>query len=236
MNRHHRPRRKVYLPSAAVTLTPARLGADGSPVCWGSDLEGEASPPTGETFVATSSGWGPHLRPPRQRISPMPGEKMGMVRRHHLQMRSLSPSAAAITTPVPCAPTARQSAGDLVERRDRPLVKNSHSISSGSNLTCALRSDGSPVCWGWDRYNQASPPSGEKFTSISSHTGHTCALRADGSPVCWGYDGYGQASPPATVSANMPNSFHTISTGAFHTCALQSDGLSSLLGSGPRQR
>ena len=69
-------------------------------------------------------------------------------------------------------------------------------ISSGWSHTCALRADGSPVCWGFDRDGQASPPADERFVAISSGRNHTCALRADGSPVCWGDDQRGQASPP----------------------------------------
>ena len=69
-------------------------------------------------------------------------------------------------------------------------------ISSGWAHTCALRLDGSPVCWGFDREGQASPPADERFVAISSGRNHTCALRVDGTPVCWGFDREGQASPP----------------------------------------
>ena len=47
-------------------------------------------------------------------------------------------------------------------------------ISSGSNHTCALRDDSSPVCWGSDEHGQASPPKSEHFTAISSGTYHSC--------------------------------------------------------------
>ena len=70
-------------------------------------------------------------------------------------------------------------------------------ISSASNHTCALRRDGSAVCWGAQQgdmgdyghqvgFGQAEPPAGETFVAISSGDLHTCALRSDGSPVCWG--------------------------------------------------
>lgn len=82
-------------------------------------------------------------------------------------------------------------------------------ISSGSEHTCALRMDGSPVCWGHNEGwayglngaltkmgGQASAPEGERFVAISSGRFHTCGLRVDGSAVCWGSNSHGQASPP----------------------------------------
>ena len=69
-------------------------------------------------------------------------------------------------------------------------------ISGGEWHTCALRVDGSAVCWGSDQFRQSSPPESELFASISSGGYHTCGLRFDGRVVCWGRNEYGQASPP----------------------------------------
>ena len=113
-------------------------------------------------------------------------------------------------------------------------------ISSGAFHTCALRLDGSAVCWGAQRgagggsnrtvgFGQAEPPADERFAAISSGRYHTCGLRADGSPVCWGIErgeragsigqaGFGQTSPPAGET------FTAISSGGFHTCGLRADG------------
>ncbi len=99
-----------------------------------------------------------------------------------------------------------------------PKPGEAATISSGGGHTCALRTDGSPVCWGWDGVGQASPPEGERFATISSGDLHTCALRFDGGPVCWGWDRHGQASPPEGER------FATISSGDLHTCAVRLDG------------
>ena len=91
-------------------------------------------------------------------------------------------------------------------------------LSSGGYHTCALRPDGSAVCWGNNGSRQASPPPGERFVSISSGEEHTCALRLDGSASCWGNDGSRRASPPEREQ------FVSVSSGNWHTCALRSDG------------
>ena len=91
-------------------------------------------------------------------------------------------------------------------------------IASGSGHACALRPDGSPVCWGENDLGQLSLPEGERFAAISSTHIHTCALRFDGSPVCWGGDRYSGASPPDGERLAAINS------SIWHTCGLRLDG------------
>jgi len=63
-------------------------------------------------------------------------------------------------------------------------------ISSGANHVCALRGNGSIMCWGnedGDSHGQVSDrPATGVFTSLSSGDNHTCALRNDGVVICWG--------------------------------------------------
>ena len=100
------------------------------------------------------------------------------------------------------------------------------SISVGYDHNCALRHDGSAVCWGSDVFGQASPPTDERFSSISSGNRVTCGLRPDGSAVCWGSDTFGQASPPTGES------FVSLSVGDDHACGLRSDGVAVCWGYG----
>ena len=95
-------------------------------------------------------------------------------------------------------------------------------IDSGIAHTCALREDGSAVCWGSDLDGGASPPNG-RFTAISSGSFHTCALREDGSAVCW-RSVTGQRPP-------LDERFTTISRGNAHTCALRENGSAVCWGS-----
>ena len=92
------------------------------------------------------------------------------------------------------------------------------SISSGGGHTCALRPNGTPVCWGKNSDGQASPPKDQVFQSISSGANHTCALRPNGTPVCWGDDSRRAASPPGDEV------FQSISSRWDHTCALRPNG------------
>ena len=92
------------------------------------------------------------------------------------------------------------------------------SISLGENHVCALKEDGTAVCWGSAATGRSSPPEDERFKQISAGHDHTCALREDGTPVCWGSDFYGQSSPPDGKK------FTDISAGLGYTCALDQVG------------
>lgn len=95
-------------------------------------------------------------------------------------------------------------------------------ISSGAWHTCALRFDGTIVCWGLDDEGQASPPTPpyyiptETFRAVSSGWDHGCAIRADHTVACWGSNDWSQATPP-------PGQFKMLSSGEFVTCGLRMD-------------
>ena len=104
-------------------------------------------------------------------------------------------------------------------------------VSVGGGYTCAVKTDGSIVCWGFNNHGQATPPAGD-FQQVSAGSQHTCGLKVDGSVVCWGSnhaftgelrgqkitgDYLGQSTPPS-------GTFLSIDSGDYQTCGVKTDG------------
>ena len=121
-------------------------------------------------------------------------------------------------------------------------------IDAGTDHTCALKGNGSAVCWGQNTYNQlgdrttldkASPvPVFGLLDAISINAGnrHSCAVKADGGAACWGENIDGQLGDNSgirkQVATNVPGLTEavSISAGGAHTCALKSDGSTACWG------
>ena len=195
------------------------LRPDGTPTCWGFDVDGHASPSKDQVFQSISSGW-IHtcaLRPNGTPVcwgndhhgqaSPPEGEIFGSISSGWIYTCALRPNG----TPVCWGDNQHGQASP-------PEGEIFGSISSHILYTCALRPNGTPVCWGDDQHGQASPPKDEVFQSISSGRLHACALRPNGTPMCWGNNQHGQSSP------QKDDVFGSISSGERHTCALRPNG------------
>lgn len=73
-------------------------------------------------------------------------------------------------------------------------------IDGGGLHTCAVKTDGTPVCWGDNSEGQWTIPAGiGSVTQITAGGLHTCAIKTDGTPACWGYNLDGQTAIPADV-------------------------------------
>lgn len=76
-------------------------------------------------------------------------------------------------------------------------------MSAGGIHTCALKTNGSVVCWGYNASGEASVPAGlTSVSQVSAGWFHTCAVETDGTVVCWGYNTYGEASVPSCINSN----------------------------------
>jgi hypothetical protein len=87
-------------------------------------------------------------------------------------------------------------------------------IAAGIGHVCAIRTNASLQCWGYDEHGQASPPSGE-FEDITVGERHSCGIRADGALSCWG---------AANLIEAPSGTYARVAAGATHTCALGFDG------------
>ena len=240
------------LTSISTDSASCGLREDGTPVCWGSNHVGQASPPAGERFVSIDAGsahscglredgtavcWGADWN---DRLSVPEAERFIAITTGTGYTCGLREDGAIVCwgdgTLVLCVSIPGGSECWVVGSGDDflpspPEDERFTSLSSGEP-SCALRADGTPVCWPKYNYQSglAAAPEGERFTSISSSSRHACALREDGTAVCWGEDAHGQSSPPSGVSltgaqtAQAHVGLVSISAGGYHTCALDSDG------------
>ena len=84
--------------------------------------------------------------------------------------------------------------------------------------------DGSAVCWAFNNYGQATPPTltyPQTFVQIVCGWQFTCARISNGSVQCWGQNDYGQTTVPSLSSSGV--AFVSISAGIRHMCGILSD-------------
>ena len=81
----------------------------------------------------------------------------------------------------------------------------------GQTHSCALRTDGTIQCWGYNTDGQADGPDGQ-FNAVSAGGAHTCALQ-NLSINCWGNNDHGQTQQPV-------GAFRAVSAGPDHSCGL----------------
>jgi len=125
-------------------------------------------------------------------------------------------------------------------------------VAAGGNDTCAVESDGSVWCWGWNHLSESNPSSrstvwvstrvGGLTTSIQSLAlgdATSCALDAEGAVFCWGdafAGGLGGSSVSATAAtaATAPGGAATfLAVDENDGCVVRSDGRIRCWGSSP---
>ena len=85
-----------------------------------------------------------------------------------------------------------------------------------SDLSCALRLDGTVVCWGangWGQLGNGSTVNSQvpvgvtgisNAVQVATGYGFACALLDTPSVRCWGYNGWGQLGNGSTVNSTTP--------------------------------
>ncbi len=103
-------------------------------------------------------------------------------------------------------------------------------VGAGTRTSCAITSDGTLSCWGYNGAGEASAPAGT-YAALSTGDSHSCAIDTAGTLHCWGGNGHGESSPPAgsyvTVSAGSVNSCAIDTSGALHCWGDNSHGVTS---------
>lgn len=118
------------------------------------------------------------------------------------------------TSPRPLARDTRASFALAVPSTTTPQVR------AGGHHTCALKPDGTVICWGRNVEGEATPPAAlTSVAQLGAGGFHTCALKTNGTVVCWGSNQFGQATVPAGLT-----SVAEVSVGFYDTCALKTDG------------
>jgi alpha-tubulin suppressor-like RCC1 family protein len=88
-------------------------------------------------------------------------------------------------------------------------------LSVRDELSCAVHTDGTVVCWG-DNSDSATPPAGT-FRQVSANETFACGVTTGGSVVCWGNNAKGQTTTPKGI-------FRQVSAGTYHACGVKTDG------------
>ncbi len=97
-------------------------------------------------------------------------------------------------------------------------------LSAGSGHTCAIKTDGTPVCWG-SGPGAAVPADIGPVIQIAAGDDFTCALRPDHTVKCWGGNRNGQVSDVTTFGR-----VRQISAGNQQVCAVRLDGNARCVG------
>jgi alpha-tubulin suppressor-like RCC1 family protein len=127
-------------------------------------------------------------------------------------------------------------------------------VAAGHNHSCALLSDGTVRCWGYNAYGEvgdntttnrsvatlvvSSSGSGtlSGVSHLSSGRFHSCALISDGSVYCWGDNDNGELGDGTTINRLHPvrageiATAITINAGEYHSCAALADGTAQCWG------
>ncbi|WP_295454593.1 hypothetical protein [uncultured Thiodictyon sp.] len=129
-------------------------------------------------------------------------------------------------------------------------------ISLGIYHTCALASDGTAACWGYNAYgqlgngaktdswvpvavNRSGVLNGKTIVQISAGGYYTCALSTDGTAACWGLNSGGELGNGTNTDSSVPvavdrssllygQSLFALSAGGYHTVSIMTTNANTI--------
>lgn len=208
--------------------------SDGTVRCWGSNLRGQVGDGTSATFVYA------------------PVAVTGLRDVIGLALGSTTSCALLSNRSVRCWGDNRsgQLGLGLVDADPRPQptdpvvgVTDAVAVTMGEEHACAVRADGTVVCWGRNHIGQLGDGTNlarrepvaalalTDVTQVEATGGFTCARRRDGTVSCWGINTFGQcglATSPSPVLRPTPvaglTEVEEIGVGGSSVCARRRDG------------
>ena len=105
---------------------------------------------------------------------------------------------------------------------DLPASVQFRAVDAGGQHTCALRTDNTVTCWGFNDAGQTDAPDGQ-FSALSAGGRHSCGLRTDDTVACWGLNDAEQTDAPdgqfsAVAAGGDPYGYEP-----GHSCGLRPD-------------
>ncbi|PYO78113.1 MAG: hypothetical protein DMD63_08815, partial [Gemmatimonadetes bacterium] len=75
-------------------------------------------------------------------------------------------------------------------------------MATGTFHTCALRTDATVVCWGYNVYGQSTVPADlGPVTQVTLGDRYSCVLKTNATVQCWGFNDVGQATVPTNLTS-----------------------------------
>jgi len=159
----------------SVRWDACAIQPDGALACFAPWSNGSSSTPPSGTFLSVSNGCRTHCAVATS----------GQLACWDVDAADPDPQATAATNPESLL-TVPVPAGTFT------------SVSVGKYGACAIRGDGTLLCWGNESFSAslAQPPT-EPFSSVSVGWNHACGIAVQsGEILCWGDDSLGQTEVP----------------------------------------
>lgn len=128
--------------------------------------------------------------------------------------------------------------GGAVSPRLVKNLDNVASIAAGENNACALRLDGTVMCWSYDDLAATSVENLHDVIALAGGDDSDCALLLDHTVKCWGGDRAGQLGDGITADSTTPvtvaglKDVKLLAAGGFHYCAVKQDNSMRCWGAG----